>query len=286
VRERARALGVELSDIDGSGPDGRVTHDDLDRHLRRATSVARSGDGAQAEAPGTTQVPLIGLRRKIADHLTTASSRIPHITYVDEIDMTQLLHLRESLAKEHADQPRVSLLPFVMRAIVLAVADQPQLNATFDDEAEMLTTYAAVHIGIATQTPNGLIVPVVRNAQDLDLWESAAELARVTDAAKDGSAGRSELAGSTITITSLGALGGLVTTPIINHPEVAIIGINKLQTRPMWDGSAFRPRSMMNLSSSFDHRIVDGWDAATFVQRIKALLEEPALLFVSRLRRV
>lgn len=282
VRERARALGVKLSDIRGSGPDGRVTHDDLDRHLRRANPVASTAERGQSETPGTTQVPLIGLRRKIADHLTTASSRIPHITYVDEVDMTQLLHLRESLATEHADQPRVSVLPFVMRAIVLAVAGQPQLNSTFDDEAEMLTTYAAVHIGIATQTPNGLIVPVVRDAQDLDLWGSAAELARVTEAARDGSAQRSELAGSTITITSLGALGGLVTTPIINHPEVAIVGINKLQTRPMWDGSAFRPRSMMNLSSSFDHRIVDGWDAATFVQRIKALLEEPSLLFVSR----
>ena len=194
--------------------------------------------------------------------------------------MTQLLHLRESLATAHADQPRVSVLPFVMRAIVLAVGDQPQINATFDDEAETLTTYAAVHIGIATQTPNGLIVPVVRDAQDLDLWGSAAELARVTGAARNGTAGRTELAGSTITITSLGALGGLVTTPIINHPEVAIVGINKLQTRPMWDGSSFVPRRMMNLSSSFDHRIVDGWDAATFVQRIKTLLEEPSLLFV------
>ena len=280
VRERARALGVELSDINGSGPDGRVNHDDLDRHLLRATPAARSGDRAAATTTGTKQIPLIGLRRKIADHLTTASSRIPHITYVDEIDMTQLLHLRESLATAHADQPRVSVLPFVMHAIVLAVADQPQLNATFDDEAETLTTYSAVHIGIATQTPNGLIVPVVRDAQDLDLWGSAAELARVTGAARNGTAGRTELAGSTITITSLGALGGLVTTPIINHPEVAIVGINKLQTRPMWDGSSFVPRSMMNLSSSFDHRIVDGWDAATFVQRIKTLLEEPSLLFV------
>lgn len=284
VRERARALGVELSDVSGSGPDGQITHDDLDRHMQRAAPAANRRDRppvttSTARATGTTQIPLIGLRRKIAARLTTASSRIPHITYVDEVDMTQLLRLRESLATAYADQPRVSVLPFVMRAMVLAIADQPQLNATFDDEAEVLTTYAAVHIGIATQTASGLIVPVVRDVQDLDLWSSAAELARITSAARNGTAGRAELSGSTITITSLGALGGLVTTPIINHPEVAIVGINKLQTRPMWDGNSFLPRSMMNLSSSFDHRIIDGWDAATFVQRIKTLLEEPSLLF-------
>jgi 2-oxoisovalerate dehydrogenase E2 component (dihydrolipoyl transacylase) len=169
-----------------------------------------------------------------------------------------------------------------MRAIVIAVAEQPDLNATFDDEAQpqVLTTHAAVHIGIATQTPNGLIVPVVRDAQSMDLWSAAAELSRVTSAARDGTITRDESTGSTITITSLGALGGLVTTPIINHPEVAIVGINKMQVRPVWDGSAFVPRSMMNMSSSFDHRVIDGWVAATFIQRIKTLLEEPALLFV------
>ncbi len=277
VRERARALGVELGDISGSGSEGQITHDDLDRYLQHAAPAAR-GNGRPPVA-ATTQVPLIGLRRKIAARMTTASSRIPHITYVDEVDMTRLLRLRQSLATAYPHQPRLSVLPFVMRALVLAIADQPQLNATFDDEAEVLTTYRAVHIGIATQTKDGLIVPVVRDAQEMDLWSSATELARITNSARNGTAARTELSGSTITITSLGALGGLVTTPIINHPEVAIVGINKLQTRPMWDGNSFLPRSMMNLSSSFDHRIIDGWVAATFVQRIKTLLEEPSLLF-------
>ncbi len=277
VRERARALGVELGDISGSGSQGQITHDDLDRHLQNVAPAA--GGNGRPPAAATTQIPLIGLRRKIAARMTTASSRIPHITYVDEVDMTRLLRLRQSLTTAYPHQPRLSVLPFVMRALVLAIADQPQLNATFDDEAEVLTTYRAVHIGIATQTKDGLIVPVVRDTHEMDLWSSATELARITTSARNGTAARTELSGSTITITSLGALGGLVTTPIINHPEVAIVGINKLQTRPMWDGNSFLPRSMMNLSSSFDHRIVDGWVAATFVQRIKTLLEEPSLLF-------
>jgi len=274
VRERASKLGMHLGNIHGSGPDGHVTHDDLDRHIQ-STGAAVS---AAVSVAGPTRVPIIGLRRKIADRLTVASSRIPHITYVDEVDMTQLEEVRRSLTTAYPEQPRLTVLPFVMRAIVLAVADRPQVNATFDDDEQVLTTYGAVHIGIATQTPNGLIVPVVRDVQSKDLWQSAAELSRVTGAARDGTATRYQLSGSTITITSLGALGGLVTTPIINHPEVAIIGINKMQIRPMWDGTTFVPRTMMNLSSSFDHRIVDGWDAATFVQRIKSLLEQPALL--------
>ena len=270
VRDRASRLALSLEDIRGSGPNGRVTHDDLDRRIQST--------GAVGSAAETARVPIIGLRRMIADRLTVASSRIPHITYVDEVDMTQLEEMRRSLTTAYPEQPRLTVLPFVMRAVVLAVADRPQVNATFDDEKQILTTYGAVHIGIATQTPNGLIVPVVRDAQSIDLWQSAAELSRVTGAARDGKATRDQLSGSTITITSLGALGGLVTTPIINHPEVAIIGINKMQVRPMWDGTNFVPRTMMNLSSSFDHRIVDGWDAATFIQRIRALLEQPALL--------
>ncbi|HQZ34818.1 MAG TPA: dihydrolipoamide acetyltransferase family protein [Ilumatobacteraceae bacterium] len=272
VRERANELGVRLGDIRGSGPEGRVTQDDLDRHIGSA--------GSPKPVTEPTRIPIIGLRRKIADRLTVASSRIPHITYVDEVDMTQLEEARRSLTAAYPEQPRLTVLPFVMRAIVLAVVDHAQVNATFDDDEQVLTTYGAVHIGIATQTPNGLIVPVVRDAQSMDLWQTAAELSRVTGAARDGTATRDQLSGSTITITSLGALGGLVTTPIINHPEVAIIGVNKMQVRPMWDGTTFVPRTMMNLSSSFDHRIVDGWDAATFVQRIKSLLEQPALLLV------
>ncbi len=269
VRERARGLDVDLAEVAGSGPDGRVTHNDLDRQSP-ATKTAT-----------TTEIPIIGLRRKIAEHLTTSSSRIPHITYVDEIDMTQLEHLRISLAGAYPDQPRLTVLPFIMCAIVRAVSDHSHVNATFDDEAQLLTTYDAVHIGIATQTPQGLIVPVVHDAHTMDVWRSAQEMERVTTAARTGTAKRHELTGSTITVTSLGALGGLMTTPIINHPEVAIIGVNKMQTRAVWDGTGFVPRTMMNLSSSFDHRIVDGWLAATFVQRIKALLEEPSLLFIA-----
>ncbi len=279
VRQRARTLDVDLDDISGSGPDGRITHDDLDRRIQGAAPETQIPGTSQI--PATTQIPLIGLRRKIADRVTISSSRIPHITYVDEIDMTQLEHLRHSMTTEYPDRRRLTLLPFVMRAIVLAIADRPQLNATFDDQNAVLTTYGAVHIGIATQTANGLIVPVVRDAQTMDLWRSAAELERVTAAARNGTAQRAELSGSTITVTSLGALGGLVTTPIINHPEVAIVGINKMQTRPLWNGTSFVPRTMMNLSSSFDHRIVDGWDAASFVQRIKTLLEEPSLLVIT-----
>ena len=278
IRERARRLRIELGTVAGTGPAGQVTHEDLDRLIQRSVPTRTSDEPTTATA--ATQIPLIGLRRKIAERLTVASSRIPHITYVDEIDMTRVEQLRTSLAKAYPDHPRLTVLPLLMRAVVRAVADQPQINATFDDEAEVLTTFASVHIGIATQTPKGLIVPVVRDVDAMDLWRTAAELARVTTAARNGTAQRSELSGSTITITSLGALGGLVTTPIINHPEVAIIGVNKMQTRPTWDGNTFVPRLMMNLSSSFDHRIVDGWDAATFVQRIKVLLEEPSLLFL------
>jgi 2-oxoisovalerate dehydrogenase E2 component (dihydrolipoyl transacylase) len=283
VRERARSLGIELAIVVGTGPDGRITHDDLDRQI---TSGSAAPDGAtpkisaRSVVSGTTQMPLLGVRRMIAARMSNSASRIPHITYVEEIDMTQLEQTRRSLATLHPTRTKPTLLPFVIRAVVLAVAEQPPLNSTFDDEAEVLTTHHSVHVGIATQTPNGLMVPVVRNAQALDLWQSIDELTRVTTAARDGRATRDELSGSTITITSLGALGGLVTTPIINHPEVAIIGINKLQVRPVWSDGAFIPRTMMNLSSSFDHRIVDGWDAATFIQRIKLLLEDPALLFI------
>ena len=280
VRERARTLGVDLTAVVGSGPGGRVTHADLDGRMQ--TSSAAPRELRPPSSSGVTKVALIGLRRKIAARMTTSSSQIPHITYVDEIDMTQVESLRHALIAAYPDQRRLTVLPFVMRAIVVSVADHSELNATFDDETQTLTVYDQVHIGIATQTPNGLIVPVVRDAQLLDLWGSADEMERVTTAARNGTAVRDELTGSTITITSLGALGGIMTTPIINYPEVAIVGINKMQQRPLWDGTAFVPRLMMNMSSSFDHRIIDGWLAATFVQRIKTLLEEPSLLFVPR----
>ena len=213
--------------------------------------------------------------------MAISSSRIPHITYVEEVDVTGVEELRETLNKrKRKDQPRLTLLPFLMRTMVRAIADQPKLNALFDDKEGVIHQHAGVHIGIAAQTPAGLMVPVVKHAEALDVWDCAAEVARLAEAARGGTATREELSGSTITITSLGAMGGLVTTPIINHPEVAIIGVNKIMMRPVWDGSAFIPRKLMNLSSSFDHRVVDGWDAAMFVQRIKALLETPALIFM------
>ena len=229
-----------------------------------------------------TEIKIAGLRRKIAEKISLASASIPHFTYVEEVDVTALEELRATLNKDQPDKPRLTLLPFLMRAVVRAIDEYPQFNARFDAEAGVVQQHAGVHIGIATQTPSGLTVPVVRHAEARDLWDSAAELARLAEVARAGTATREELTGSTITITSLGALGGVVTTPIINHPEVAIVGVNKIMVRPHWDGEAFVPRRMMNLSSSFDHRIIDGWDAARFVQRIKALLETPALIFIER----
>ena len=200
---------------------------------------------------------------------------------VGEIDVTALEELRAKLNRQKLDhQPKLTVLPFLMRSMVKAIAEQPALNAHFDDEAGIIHQHGGVHIGVAAQTPTGLVVPVVRHAEARDVWNCGAELNRLTDAAKAGTASREELTGSTITITSLGAMGGLVTTPVINHPEVAIVGVNKIQIRPMWDGSQFVPRKMMNLSSSFDHRVIDGWDAAVFVQRIKSLLESPAMIFI------
>ncbi len=277
VRLRAREAGIDLHRVAGSGPDGRVTHEDLDRFI---TGGARPAAGLSRRT-GTEEVRLTGLRRRIAEKMQLASSRIPHITYVEEVDVTSLEELRATMnAGRGPDEPKLTILPFLMRALVRALEEQPGLNATFDDETGIVTRHAAVHIGIATQTPSGLTVPVVRHAEARTIRDCAAELARLADAARDGTATREELSGSTITITSLGALGGIVTTPIINHPEVAIIGVNRIAMRPVWDGSRFIPRRMMNLSSSFDHRIVDGWEAAVFVQKIKALLETPALIFI------
>jgi 2-oxoisovalerate dehydrogenase E2 component (dihydrolipoyl transacylase) len=279
VRLRAREAGIDLRQVPGTGPAGRITHEDLDAFFALGRAEARA-PGLQART-SVEDVKVVGLRRQIAEKVSTASARIPHITYVEEIDVAALEELRATLNKQKRDeQPRLTLLPFLMRAMVRAVTEQPNLNAVFDDEAGILHQHAGVHIGIAAQTPAGLMVPVVKHAEALDLWGCAAEVSRLSEAAKAGTATRDELTGSTITITSLGALGGIATTPIINHPEVAIVGVNKISVRPVWDGSAFIPRKMMNLSSSFDHRVVDGWDAARFVQRIKALLETPALIFI------
>ncbi|MBW7961359.1 dihydrolipoamide acetyltransferase family protein [Bradyrhizobium sp. BR 10261] len=279
VRLRAREAGVDLRQIHGTGPAGRITHDDLDALLLRG----RAGTPATSHLAQTavTDIKIVGLRRKIAEKMSIANARIPHITYVEEVDVTALEDLRAKINdRKLPGKPKVTLLPFLMRAMVRAIAELPHLNAHFDDEAGIVHQHAGVHIGIATQTPTGLVVPVIRHAEARDLWDCASEVARLAEAARNGSASRDELTGSTITITSLGALGGLATTPIINHPEVAIVGVNRIAIRPHWDGSAFVPRQMMNLSSSFDHRVIDGFDAAQFVQRIKLLLETPAMIFI------
>lgn len=283
VRKRGQFLNLDLSQFKGSGPDGIITHEDLDRHL-----LSMKGSGTAVEmtpydkpqGAETTEVKVIGLRRKIAEQMSRAKSRIPHITYVEEIDVTELEGLRQNLnGSREEGQPKLSLLPFLMRAMVMAIEDQPGLNAHYDDENGIIHQHKSVNIGIAAQTDNGLMVPVVRDVQKLGLWRSAAEVSRLAQAARDNTAKREELTGSTITITSLGKMGGVVTTPVINHPEVAIIGVNKMETKPVWDGEKFVPRQTMNLSSSFDHRVVDGWDAAVFIQRIKSLLEKPLLIF-------
>jgi len=228
-----------------------------------------------------TDVPMIGLRRKIAEKMEAANARIVPITYVDEIDVTALEDLRAELNKSRKEgRPKLTILPFLMRAMVKAIGEQPHINAIYDDEANVIHQYGGVHIGVAAQTPNGLMVPVVKHAEARDIWSCAEEVARLSEAAKSGKASREELSGSTITITSLGAMGGIVTTPVINHPEVAIVGVNKMQVLPRWNGTEFIPKKIMNLSSSFDHRVIDGWDAAVFVQRIKALLETPAMIFI------
>ena len=291
VRNRARDLGIDLAFVPGSGPAGRIQHEDLDAFVARGGSLPAATGGTAsstyARAEGTTEVKIIGLRRKIAEKMAESVRRIPHITYVEEIDMTAVEELRAHLNATRIqgmgakDQPKLNVLPFIARAIVVALRDQPSINATYDDEAGVLTQHAPVHLGIAAQTPNGLMVPVVRHAEALDPYATALEIARVSGAAKDGSAKREELSGSTITITSLGTLGGVVHTPIINHPEVAIVGPNKIAERVVVKDGQMVVRKMMNLSSSFDHRIVDGHDAAVFVQRIKGLLEHPATLWMN-----
>jgi 2-oxoisovalerate dehydrogenase E2 component (dihydrolipoyl transacylase) len=279
VRLKAREAGVDLRQVGGSGPAGRITREDLQAFISRGPSAA--GAPGLLQKTEITEVKVVGLRRRIAEKMALSKSRIPHITIVEEVNVTPLEDLRAVLnRKAGPDRPKLTLLPFLMRAMVKAIAEQPNLNALFDDDAGVVRQHAGVHIGIATQTPAGLIVPVVKHAEALDIWDSAAELTRLAERARDGSASRDELSGSTITITSLGALGAIATTPVINYPEVAIVGVNRMAIRPMWDGTAFVPRKMMNLSSSFDHRVIDGWDAAVFVQRLKELLENPATLFV------
>ena len=292
VRRRAWELGVDLREVRATGTAGRITQADLDAHARSHSTPpappARLAAPARPVAPaagaprdGEHAIPVVGLRRKIALKMQEAKRRIPHFTYVEEVDVTELESQRARLnGKWGAERGRLTLLPFLMRAIVMAVREHPGINARFDDVAGVLTRHDAVHIGIATQTEVGLMVPVVRHAESLDLWASAKEVARLAEMTRGGNVTRDELTGSTITITSLGALGGIVTTPIINHPEVAIVGVNRIVERPVILGGAVAPRKLMNLSSSFDHRVVDGLHGAEFVQSLRRYLETPGTLFV------
>ncbi|CAM3843909.1 dihydrolipoamide acetyltransferase family protein [Castellaniella denitrificans] len=283
VRRRAWDLGITLQYVPGTGPAGRITHGDLDAWLardRNATSNRTTGT-LYASHDEEIQVPVIGLRRKIAQKMQESKRRIPHFTYVEEIDVTELESLRARLNALHsAERGKLTLLPFLARAMVLALREFPQINARYDDDAGVVTQYGAVHLGVAAQTPSGLMVPVLHHAETLDLWSCAAEVARLAEAARQGKAARDELSGSTITLTSLGALGGIVSTPVINHPEVAIVGVNRVVERPVFQEGRVVARKLMNLSSSFDHRVVDGMHAAEFIQCIRRYLECPALLFV------
>jgi 2-oxoisovalerate dehydrogenase E2 component (dihydrolipoyl transacylase) len=273
TRRRAREWGIALDQIQGSGPNGRILTEDLEQYRAHTPRVR---EGADVE-----EIKVIGLRRQIAERMARSKREIPHFSYVEECDVTELEKLRAELnAGRGEGRPKLTLLPFLMRALVKLVPAFPDLNAHYDEGAGVLRRYAGLHIGIATQTPNGLMVPVIRHAERRGLWDCAAELTRVAEAAREGRASREELSGSTITLTSLGPLGGIAATPIINAPEVAIIGPNRIVERPVVEGAFLARRKIMNLSSSFDHRIVDGHEAARFIQQLKRLLEHPALIFL------
>jgi 2-oxoisovalerate dehydrogenase E2 component (dihydrolipoyl transacylase) len=281
VRRRAEDLGIKLTQVAGTGPAGRITHEDLDIFIAGAGSSAPPAPSTLAKRTGVDEVKVIGMRRAIARQMQESKRRIPHFAYVEEVDMTELEELRVHLnTTKRDDQPKLTVLPFIMRALVRVLPAYPQINARFDDEAGVVHRHAGVHIGIATQTSSGLVVPVVRHAEALDVWAAAVEVARAADIARSGKGSKDDLSGSTITITSLGPLGGIATTPVINYPEVAIIGPNKIVERPVVRHGQITVRKMMNLSSSFDHRVVDGYDAAEFIQRVRAMLEHPATLFM------
>lgn len=286
VRRRAWELGVDIQQVRPSGIGGRVMHEDLEAHAARHGTSSPAQPIAARAAPlaardGEEAVKIVGLRRKIAQKMAESKRRIPHFTYVEEIDVTELELLRARLNAQHAGtRGKLTVLPLLVRALVNALREFPQINARLDDEQGVVTRYGAVHLGVAAQTSAGLMVPVLRHAETHDLWSCAAEIARLVEAARSGRATRDELSGSTITLTSLGALGGIVSTPVINHPEVAIVGVNRIVERPVMRQGAVVGRQMMNLSSSFDHRVVDGQHAAEFIQAIRGMLECPATLFV------
>jgi len=276
VRARARDLGIDLSQVKYAGD--RVRHADLDAYLLYNGGGASPGRGA---ARADEQVKVVGLRRRIAENMQEAKRRIPHFTLVEEYDVTSLEQTRAMMNADRGSNPKLTLLPFLIAAMARTLADYPQINATYDDEAQVITRSGAVHMGMATQTPNGLMVPVIRNADRRGLWEIAAEILRLSEAARSGKAGRDELSGSTITISSLGPMGGITSTPVINRPEVAIIAVNKVEEKPVVVDGELEIRRRMNLSLSCDHRVVDGWDAAMFMQDMKKLIENPLKLLSS-----
>ena len=281
VRQRAKDLGVDLSAIQPASGE-RIKHSDLDAFLKYqggAKSAAPVRAPIASTDEGIEEIKVVGLRRRIAENMAESKRRIPHFAYVEELDVTAVEALRQAMNAGRGERPKLTMLPFLMRAMVKAAADFPMVNARYDDEANVVSRYGAVHLGMATQTDAGLSVPVIRDAQARDVWALAAEIVRLADATRRGKATREELSGSTITLTSLGALGGIVSTPVINRPEVAIVGVNRMVERPVVIEGRIEVRKMMNLSSSFDHRVVDGMDAAKFIQAIRKLIEVPALLF-------
>jgi len=285
VRQRAREANISLDHVAGSGPAGRISHADLDAHIAGGASgasrAAPVGGRARVELNGTETMKVIGLRRKIADSMIASYSTIPHFSYFEEVDVTALEELRQHLnATRPAGAPKLTYLPFIMQALVKALAERPECNALYDDEANVVTRHEAVNLGIATQTDRGLFVPVVKHVEAMDIWQSASEMGRVTSETRDGKAGVEDLTGSTFTITSLGRLGGLGATPIINKPEVGILGVHNAKDRAVVRNGAVVVRRMMNLSSSWDHRVVDGHDGATLVQLVKTYLENPATIFM------
>jgi len=282
VRRRARDHGVRLDEVQGSGQGGRITDADLDAFIQGGgNGTAAANNGSPQERSGTTEVHLAGLRRRIAEKMAISHTNIPHFSYIEEVDITELVRLRTYLnEKRPAHEPKLSYLPFIMLALVKALRAHPESNAHYDDQREVLTQFEAVHVGIATQTERGLYVPVVRHVEAKDLWEIARHMQRVTQATHNNTIQREELTGSTITLTSLGSLGGLAATPIINHPEVAILGIHRAQDRPVVIDGQIVVRHMVNVSASFDHRVIDGADGAAMIQHLKEFLEHPAVLFI------
>jgi len=276
VRARARDLGVDLNDVKASG--GHIRHADLDAYLNYGGGQGYRAPGGSAKRVDET-IKVIGMRRRIAENMAASKRHIPHFSYVEEFDVTAIEGMRADLNANRGNRPKLTMLPFLIVAICKALPDFPMINARYDDEAGVVTRHGSVHLGMATQTDAGLVVPVIRDAQDRNVWQLAQEIVRLAGAVRNGSARSEELSGSTLTITSLGPLGGIATTPVINRPEVAIIGPNKIVERPMFVGDTIEARKLMNLSISCDHRVVDGWDAASFVQAVKKLIETPVLLF-------